>query len=98
MSIILRETGFLRICSGSCPAAERGMEVNMAGRILNFGSLNIDRVYRVEHFVRPGETVASKGYQCFPGGKGLNQSIAAARAGARVFHAGTVGADGDFLI
>ena len=70
----------------------------MAGRILNFGSLNIDRVYRVEHFVRPGETVASKGYQCFPGGKGLNQSIAAARAGARVFHAGTVGADGDFLI
>ena len=46
----------------------------MAGRILNFGSLNIDRVYRVEHFVRPGETVASKGYQCFPGGKGLNLS------------------------
>ena len=70
----------------------------MAGRILNFGSLNIDRVYRVEHFVKPGETIASKGYQCFPGGKGLNQSIAAARAGARVFHAGTVGADGDFLI
>ena len=70
----------------------------MAGRILNFGSLNIDRVYRVEHFVKPGETIASKGYQCFPGGKGLNQSIAAARAGACVFHAGTVGADGDFLI
>ncbi len=67
------------------------------GKILNFGSLNIDRVYRVEHFVRPGETISSRGYQCFPGGKGLNQSIAAARAGAPVFHAGTVGTDGDFL-
>ena len=55
----------------------------MAGRILNFGSLNIDRVYRVEHFVGPGETIASKGYQCFPGGKGLNQSIAAARRSLR---------------
>ena len=69
----------------------------MLGKILNFGSLNIDRVYRVEHFVRPGETISSRGYQCFPGGKGLNQSIAAARAGAPVFHAGTVGTDGDFL-
>ena len=67
------------------------------GKILNFGSLNIDRVYRVEHFVRPGETISSRGYQCFPGGKGLNQSIALARAGAPVFHAGTVGTDGDFL-
>lgn len=66
-------------------------------RILNFGSLNIDRVYKVEHFVRPGETISSRSYQCFPGGKGLNQSIAAARAGQRVYHAGTIGADGDML-
>ena len=73
------------------------MENEMKRKILNFGSLNIDRVYRVGQFVRPGETISSKGYQCFPGGKGLNQSIAAARAGAQVFHAGTVGADGDFL-
>ena len=51
-------------------------------KILNFGSLNIDRVYRVAHLVRAGETISSLGYQCFPGGKGLNQSIAAARAGA----------------
>ena len=50
-------------------------------KILNFGSLNIDRVYRVAHLVRAGETISSLGYQCFPGGKGLNQSIAAARAG-----------------
>lgn len=67
-------------------------------KILNFGSLNIDKVYRVAHFVRAGETVASAGYQCFPGGKGLNQSIAAARAGQKVFHAGTVGEDGLFLL
>lgn len=66
-------------------------------RILNFGSLNIDKVYKVPHFVRPGETISSSGYQCFPGGKGLNQSIAAARAGHRVCHAGSIGADGGFL-
>ncbi len=67
-------------------------------KILNFGSLNIDKVYKVPHFVRPGETISSENYQCFPGGKGLNQSIAAARAGQQVFHAGCVGEDGDFLI
>ncbi len=66
-------------------------------RILNFGSLNIDKVYRVAHFVKPGETLSSESYKCFPGGKGLNQSIAIARAGERVFHAGTIGADGRFL-
>lgn len=66
-------------------------------KILNFGSLNIDKVYRVPHFVRPGETLASEGYQCFPGGKGLNQSIAAARAGQKLFHAGSIGQDGIFL-
>jgi ribokinase len=66
-------------------------------KIINFGSLNIDRVYSVEHFVRPGETLTSSDYNVFAGGKGLNQSIALARAGAEVFHAGKVGADGYFL-
>ncbi|WP_321003927.1 ribokinase [Eisenbergiella porci] len=65
--------------------------------IINFGSLNIDRVYKVSHFVRPGETISSESYKCFPGGKGLNQSIAISRAGAKVTHAGTIGADGGFL-
>lgn len=65
--------------------------------ILNFGSLNIDRVYKVPHFVKPGETISSDSYKCFPGGKGLNQSIAVARAGERVFHAGKIGKDGLFL-
>jgi ribokinase len=66
-------------------------------RVLNIGSLNIDEVFRVRHFVRPGETIACNSYGRFPGGKGSNQSIALARAGARVFHAGKIGKDGSFL-
>lgn len=65
--------------------------------ILNFGSVNIDHVYRVDHLVRPGETIASRDYQQFPGGKGYNQSIALARAGAPVRHAGRIGQDGRWL-
>ncbi|MCM1494130.1 MAG: ribokinase [Muribaculaceae bacterium] len=67
-------------------------------KILNFGSLNIDKVYRVPHLAGGGETISSKAFQCFPGGKGLNQSVAAARAGAPVYQAGTIGGDGEFLI
>mgnify|MGYP003636425593 CR=1 FL=1 len=65
--------------------------------ILNLGSVNIDHVYEVEHFVRPGETLGSLSYQVFAGGKGFNQSIALARAGANVLHAGRVGRDGEWL-
>lgn len=43
-------------------------------RVLSFGSLNIDYVYKVDHFVNKGETLASKSLQVFTGGKGLNQS------------------------
>ena len=60
-------------------------------RILNFGSLNIDKVYNVKDFVRPGETVLALEYQEFPGGKGLNQSVALAKAGAETYHAGIIG-------
>lgn len=67
-------------------------------KILNFGSLNIDHVYSVKNFVTPGETVKSKEYVKKVGGKGLNQSIAMARAGADVFHVGEVGEDGELLI
>lgn len=66
----------------------------MAPRLLNFGSLCIDNVYRVNDFARPGETVASVRYQRFAGGKGLNQSVAASKAGAQVCHAGRIGHDG----
>ena len=66
-------------------------------RILNFGSLNIDYTYRVPHIVAPGETLQCMSLQLFPGGKGLNQSIALAKAGADVYHAGFYGEDGIFL-
>lgn len=69
----------------------------MSGKILNFGSLNIDYVYSLDHIVKEGETQASNGYQIFEGGKGLNQSVALARAGANVFHAGKIGKEGIFL-
>lgn len=49
-------------------------------RILNFGSLNIDYVYGVEHFIRPGETMSSIRRDVLAGGKGLNQSVALARS------------------
>ncbi len=65
--------------------------------VLNFGSLNIDHVYRVEHFLQPGETLACSEYRRFAGGKGFNQSVALARAGLRVTHAGRVGSDGTWL-
>lgn len=67
-------------------------------RILNFGSLNIDYVYRVDNFVQPGETKSCKQLIVNCGGKGLNQSIAAARAGNQVFHAGLIGNDGTMLV
>ena len=66
--------------------------------ILNFGSFCIDHVYRVPHFVRPGETLAALDYRVFAGGKGLNQSLAITRAGAKVSHAGSVGEDGRWMI
>ena len=66
-------------------------------KVLNFGSLNLDYVYDVEHFVQPGETLdtLSRSVKC--GGKGLNQSIALARAGAEVCHAGCIGDGGEPL-
>lgn len=66
-------------------------------KILNFGSLNIDYIYKVDHFVKKGETVSSKDLQVSYGGKGLNQSIALSKAGAQVFHAGMLGNDGIVL-
>ncbi|WP_054742037.1 ribokinase [Cellulosilyticum ruminicola] len=66
-------------------------------RILNFGSLNYDYVYSLPHIVTLGETIASTKMEIFCGGKGLNQSIALAKAGANVYHAGMVGEDGQEL-
>ncbi len=66
-------------------------------KVINFGSLNIDHVYHVPRFAKPGETLAGLDYACFVGGKGLNQSLALARAGAQVIHAGCIGHDGEVL-
>ena len=66
--------------------------------ILNFGSINIDHVYRVASLPAAGETVASQSYNKFLGGKGVNQSIAIARAGGQVNHVGAVGTDGDWAL
>ena len=63
-------------------------------KILNYGSLNIDHVYRMPAFVKAGETLSATDCQLHTGGKGLNQSVALARAGAEVFHGGKIGTDG----
>lgn len=66
-------------------------------KLVNLGSLCIDNVYGVPNITSTGETVASLSHAVFPGGKGLNQSLAAARAGATVVHAGCIGPDGRWL-
>ena len=67
-------------------------------KVLNFGSLNLDYVYSVDHIVQSGETLSSSEMNIFLGGKGFNQSAALAKAGVDVYHAGQIGDDGiDFL-
>lgn len=67
-------------------------------KVLNFGSLNLDYVYSVDHIVMPGETLSSAEMNTFCGGKGLNQSIALAKAGVSVYQAGLIGEDGGALV
>ena len=66
-------------------------------KILNFGSMNLDYVYDVASVVRRGETISSPSMKTVPGGKGLNQSVALAKAGAEVLHAGCCGEGGGML-
>jgi len=67
-------------------------------KILNYGSLNIDYVYNVDSLVKPGTTKADKGLKVMSGGKGLNQSVAIAKAGySNIYHAGNIGRNGEFL-
>lgn len=67
-------------------------------KVLCFGSLNIDYTYSVPHFVQKGETLSATQLRLFPGGKGLNQATALARAGLDVSLAGAIGLDGRFLL
>ncbi len=66
--------------------------------VICIGSINIDLVYHVPHLVRPGETLAATDVTRGLGGKGANQSIAAAKAGADVTHCGAVGSDGADMV
>ena len=66
-------------------------------KVLNIGSCNIDYIYEVDHMVRPGETQKVDTLEIVSGGKGLNQSIALAKAGVNVYHAGLIGSDGSIL-
>lgn len=66
-------------------------------KVIVLGSLNIDRTYRVNTFVRPKETAAAKDFCINCGGKGYNQAVALARAGCDVHFAGAVGVDGEIL-
>jgi ribokinase len=63
------------------------------GHVCVVGSVNVDLVVSVEHLPRPGETVQGGRYAIHDGGKGANQAVAAARAGARVSFIGAVGHD-----
>ena len=63
------------------------------GRVVVLGSLNVDLVTRVRRLPRPGETVSGDDLRRHPGGKGANQAVAAARAGARVRMVGACGTD-----
>lgn len=67
-------------------------------KVVNVGSLNVDRTYRVHSFVSAGETIKALAYEEHCGGKGLNQSVAIARADAEVWHVGAIGRDGRGLV
>ena len=67
-------------------------------KVLNIGSMNLDHVYTVDHIVEPGETQSSTQLQLFLGGKGMNQSVALAKAGVEVYQGGMIGEDGGVFL
>lgn len=77
--------------SSSASSAGFAIPVGADMKVFNFGSVNIDHVYRVPHLVAPGETLSSHSLETVLGGKGANQSVALARAGVDVFHIGQLG-------
>ena len=82
-----------------CPGSSGGPAKEVSAmRILNLGSLNLDYNYRVDTFLVPGETKLARSFQVRCGGKGLNQSVALASAGAETLHGGLLGSDGAPLL
>lgn len=70
----------------------------MATRVCVVGSVNLDTVFAVAALPAPGETVLATARSIHPGGKGANQAVAAARAGAQVQFVGAVGDDDTGLL
>ncbi len=70
---------------------------NAMTTVYNIGSINIDHRYALEHFPAPGETLAASAYTRSLGGKGCNQSVALARAGAHVAHVGAIGPGDEWI-
>lgn len=66
-------------------------------KVLVYGALNLDHVYSVDHFAGPGETISASALRITCGGKGLNQAVAFAKAGAQTYLAGKTGTGGDVL-
>ncbi|KPU84777.1 ribokinase [Marinosulfonomonas sp. PRT-SC04] len=66
--------------------------------IYNLGSINADHIYNVAHLPQPGETLTANSFETGLGGKGINQSVAAAAAGSKVVHIGAVGPDGGWAV
>src|SRR5512137_2807518 len=62
-------------------------------KLVVVGSLNMDLVVRTPHLPRPGETILGRDFMTVPGGKGANQTVAAAKLGATVHMVGRVGGD-----
>jgi ribokinase len=67
-------------------------------KILVMGSTNLDYNYRLDHIVRPKETIAAKDFEIHAGGKGLNQSIALAKTGEHVYLAAAIGNNAQMLV
>lgn len=65
----------------------------MSGRVCVVGSINVDLVVRAARLPAPGETIIGESFDRFPGGKGANQAVAAARCGAMVEMVGALGDD-----
>lgn len=63
------------------------------GKVVVVGSSNMDMVFGTTRMPQPGETVMGESFDQLPGGKGANQAVAAARAGAEVYFIAKVGAD-----
>ncbi len=66
--------------------------------VWNLGSINVDLFYRLPHLPRPGETLPASSHETGLGGKGANQSVAIARAGAQVHHIGMIGTDNAWVL